>query len=111
VAGKEALPAGALFGLIHDPRSFASAGKPTHDLTVLFTGDTTLLEHCGCKVNQSGGVARRSTILARLRRSYPGAPLLDLGNAFTRPEKQTHLDYLSREEQRLYLETMAAMPL
>jgi len=111
VAGKEALPAGALFGLHPTtPDPSPPAGKPTHDLTVLFTGDTNgFLEHCGCKVNQSGGVARRSTILARLRRSYPGAPLLDLGNAFTRPEKQTHLDYLSREEQRLYLETMAAM--
>jgi 2',3'-cyclic-nucleotide 2'-phosphodiesterase (5'-nucleotidase family) len=59
--------------------------------------------------NQSGGVARRATVLERLRREHPGAPVVDLGNAFTRPENQTELDYLSRQEQRLYLETMAAM--
>ena len=48
-------------------------------------------------------------MLSRLRREHAEVPVLDLGNAFTRPENETELDYLSREEQRLYLETMAAM--
>jgi 2',3'-cyclic-nucleotide 2'-phosphodiesterase (5'-nucleotidase family) len=111
VRGKEAVPAGQFFGLAPaEPNPSPPAGKPVRDLTVIFTGDTNgFLEHCGCKVNQSGGVARRATILERLRREHPGAPVVDLGNAFTRPENQTQLDYLAREEQRLYLETMAAM--
>lgn len=111
VRGKETVPAGRLFGLAPaQPSPSPPAGKPVRDLTVIFTGDTNgFLEHCGCKVNQSGGVARRATVLERLRREHPGAPVLDLGNAFTRPENETELDYLSREEQRLYLETMAAM--
>ncbi len=111
VRGAEAIPAGPLFGLAPaEPNPSPPAGKPVRDLTVIFTGDTNgFLEHCGCKVNQSGGVARRATVLGRLRREHPGAPVVDLGNAFTRPENQTQLDYLAREEQRLYLETMAAM--
>ncbi|HMI32370.1 MAG TPA: multiheme c-type cytochrome [Candidatus Limnocylindrales bacterium] len=111
VRGKEAIPSNRLFGFAPaEPTPSPPAGKPVRDLTVIFTGDTNgFLEHCGCKANQSGGVARRATVLERLRREYPGAPVVDLGNAFTRPENQTELDYLSREEQRLYLETMAAM--
>jgi 2',3'-cyclic-nucleotide 2'-phosphodiesterase (5'-nucleotidase family) len=111
VRGKEALPAGDAFGLAPAaPTPSPPAGKPVRNLTVIFTGDTNgFLEHCGCKVNQSGGVARRATILQRLRREHPGALVVDLGNAFTRAENQTEIDYLSREEQRLYLETMAAM--
>jgi len=111
VRGKEAVPAGQLFGFAPaEPNPSPPAGKPVRDLTVIFTGDTNgFLEHCGCKVNQSGGVARRATVLERLRREHPGAPVVDLGNAFTRPDDQGELDYLSRQEQRLYLETMAAM--
>jgi hypothetical protein len=111
VRGKEAVPADRLFGLAPaEPTPSPPAGRPVRDLTVIFTGDTNgFLEHCGCKVNQSGGVARRATLLERLRHEHPGAPVVDLGNAFTRPENQTELDYLSRQEQRLYLETMAAM--
>ena len=111
VRGKESIPAGRFFGLAPaQPTPSPPAGKPVGDLTVIFTGDTNgFLEHCGCKVNQSGGVARRATVLERLRRAYPGSPLVDLGNAFTKPESPSELDYLSRQEQRLYLETMAAM--
>jgi len=111
VRGKEAIPVERLFGLAPArPTPSPPAGKPVRDLTVIFTGDTNgFLEHCGCKVNQSGGVARRATVLERLRREHPGSPVVDLGNAFTRPENQTQLDYLARAEQRLYLETMAAM--
>lgn len=111
VRGVDALPAGRLFGLAPaQPNPSPPAGARVRDFTVIFTGDTKgFLEHCGCKVNQSGGVARRTTVLERLRREHPAAPVVDLGNAFTRPDNPTELDYLSREEQRLYLETMAAM--
>ncbi len=111
VRGRESIPAAELFGLTPaQPLPTPPAGKPARKLTIVFTGDTFgFLEHCGCKVNQSGGVARRATVIARLRRSHPGALLLDVGNAFPRPDKQAELDFLSREEQRLYLETMALM--
>jgi len=111
VRGSEALPAGRRFGLAPaEPTPSPPAGAPVRDLTLIFTGDTNgFLEHCGCKVNQSGGVARRATALERLRREHPGAPVIDLGNAFTRPENGALFDYLAREEQRLYLETMDAM--
>ncbi len=111
VRGRETAPAAELFGLTPaQPLPTPPAGKPARELTVVFTGDTNgFLEHCGCKVNQSGGVARRATVIARLRRAHPGALLLDVGNAFFRPDKQAELDFLSREEQRLYLETMSLM--
>jgi hypothetical protein len=111
VRGNEAVPAPKGTELAQaEPTPSPPAGLPVRDLTVIFTGDTNgFLEHCGCKVNQSGGVARRATMIERLKRAHPDAPLLDLGNAFTRPETPAELDYLSRQEQRLYLETMAAM--
>ena len=69
----------------------------TRRLTLVFTGDTQgYLENCGCKVNQSGGVARRSTALAVLRKDDPESLLLDAGSAFVRPEKQRELDFLTR---------------
>jgi hypothetical protein len=111
VRGNESIDVSSLFGFDPAmPTPSPPAGAPVRDLTVIFTGDTNgFLEHCGCKANQSGGVARRATVLDRLRREHPRAPLVDLGNAFARPENATELDYLSREEQRLYLETMGAM--
>ena len=111
VRGKEEVPTEGVRNLAHtEPTPTPAAGNPVRALTVLVTGDTSgFLEHCGCKVNQSGGVARRATAIERLRREHPGAPLLDVGNAFMKPETGTELDYLSREEQKLYLQTMAAM--
>jgi hypothetical protein len=111
VQGNEVVPAPQGTGLAQtEPAPSPPAGRPVRDLTVIFTGDTNgFLEHCGCKVNQSGGVARRATMIERLKREHPDAPLLDLGNAFARPETPAELDYLSRQEQRLYLQTMAAM--
>jgi hypothetical protein len=86
------------------------AGKPVRALTIVYTGKTNgYLENCGCKVNQSGGVARRATALAAIRRSEPQAVLLDAGSAFLMPEKQQALDYLSRAETALYLKTMKMM--
>ncbi|HET9939769.1 MAG TPA: multiheme c-type cytochrome [Candidatus Eisenbacteria bacterium] len=111
VRGNEAIPPRRETGLaLVEPTPTPPVGRPVHDLTVLFTGDTSgFLEHCGCKVNQSGGVARRATMIERLRREHPDAPLLDLGNAFAKPETPAELDYLARQEQRLYLQTMATM--
>ena len=111
VQGKEMIPLARGYTLepareTPDP----PAGPVVRRLTWLLTGDTQgYLENCGCKVNQSGGVARRATALARLRAREPGALLIDAGNLFNRPDKQLELDYLTRQEQGLYLRTLDMM--
>lgn len=87
-----------------------AAGPVVRRLTLLLTGDTQgYLENCGCKANQSGGVARRATAISRLRAGDPGAILFDAGGAFVRPEKEIEPDHLTREEQALYLRTLDMM--
>jgi mono/diheme cytochrome c family protein len=111
VQGRETIPLAQSYALVParkgpDPE----AGPVVRRLTLLLTGDTQgYLENCGCKANQSGGVARRATALARLRARDPGALLLDAGSAFVRPEKQLALDFLTRQEQALYLGTFDMM--
>jgi hypothetical protein len=111
VQGKEVIPLGKAYTLSPTrPQPDPPAGPVTRRLTILFTGDTQgYLENCGCKVNQSGGVARRSTALAKLRTADPEALLLDAGSSFVRPEKQLELDFLTRQEQALYLGTLDTM--
>jgi Cytochrome c554 and c-prime len=109
--GKEALPVERFYDLtLPRPSPDPPAGKVVRTLTVAYTGKTHgYLENCGCKVNQSGGVARRATALARLRKDHPGLLLLDAGEAFIMPDKQVDLDPLSRGEQDLYLKTLELM--
>jgi hypothetical protein len=86
------------------------AGAPVAHLTLVYTGEThAYLENCGCKTNQSGGVARRATVVERIRRRHPDALVLDAGEAFARPKTQAELDFLSRQEQSLYLRTLDLM--
>ncbi len=111
VQGKEVIPLGQAYTLTPTRRQPNPPGGPvTRRLSVLFTGDTQgYLENCGCKVNQSGGVARRSTALTKLRKEDPEALLLDAGSSFVRPEKQLELDFLTRQEQALYLGSLDTM--
>ncbi len=86
------------------------AGHVAGRFTVVLTGKTDgFLENCGCKTAQAGGVARRATVIERLRRVDPKLLLLDAGSAFTRVTGATDLDYLTREEQSIYLQTMSSM--
>ncbi len=83
-------------------------GEQVSRLTLIFTGNTHgFLENCGCKVNQSGGVARRATALRAIRAKSPDALLIDAGNAFPRSESGERPDFLADEEQRLYLGLMS----
>lgn len=77
-------------------------------LRILFTGNTYgFLEHCGCKVNQNGGVARRATVVSEVRKQFPDALLFDLGNAFTKDiYRMTDFD---TGELRLYLRSLGLM--
>ncbi|HEU4402321.1 MAG TPA: multiheme c-type cytochrome [Candidatus Polarisedimenticolia bacterium] len=110
-AGADVIPVEPLYTLPPTrPQPDPPGGKVVRSVTLVYTGKTNgYLENCGCKVNQSGGVARRATMLERIRKSDPGVILLDAGDAFIRPEKQNTLDFLSREEQALFLRTMDLM--
>ncbi len=89
------------------PRPDPPRGAALRRLTVVFTGDSYgYLENCGCKVNQSGGVARRTTVLRGMRCEDPALILLDAGNAFIRPDKLEAPDFFSRKEQLFYLRMM-----
>jgi predicted metalloprotease with PDZ domain len=109
--GKAALPVELFYNLTPaTEKPVPPAGPVVRSLTVAFTGKAHgYLENCGCKVNQSGGVARRSTVLRALRKTDPNLLLIDAGDAFLMPEKQSELDFLSRGEQDLYLRTMDFM--
>ncbi len=79
--------------------------RPTlHHLTLVYTGDTGgFLETCGCKVNQSGGVARRATVLREIRAADPSAVVLDAGNSFPSALQPYAPDSLAAWEQKFYL--------
>ena len=84
-------------------------GAVTRKLTLAITGNTyCYLENCGCKVNQAGGVARRATVIQRLRDAGPMLAL-DAGNALIRAEHFPMPDPLALGEEQAYLRAMAAM--
>lgn len=79
-------------------------------LRFLFTGNTKgFLEHCGCKVNQNGGVARRATVIERVRSQFPDVLLLDTGNFTAYTKSHYRLTPLMKGEFKLYLDAMEAM--
>ena len=48
---------------------------------ILYTGQThAMLYQCSCPVQKDGGVARRGTLVKKLRKSYPELLLLDCGS-------------------------------
>ena len=111
VRGNKHAPVEDLYSLTPvGPSPEPPAGKRTRQLTLAYTGETEgYLENCGCKSNQSGGVARRATALERIRRADPRALVLDAGGAFMRPTTRAKLDFLSRQEQGLYLGALGLM--
>jgi cytochrome c554/c'-like protein len=108
VQGKATLPAEKLFDLPPTrPDPDPPRGPVARTLRVLFTGKTEgYLENCGCKVNQAGGVARRASEVEKIRRGDPGTLLLDAGSFLAGAERLRETDFLSREEQGLYLRTL-----
>ena len=110
VTGLLPLPVDSIWSLIAlETNPSIAPGPPQRWLSFAYTGRTDgFLENCGCKVNQSGGVARRASALTRFRRKYPDALVLDAGDAFLRPQQQSGLDPLSAAEQGLVAEVLAA---
>jgi len=111
VRGKEIIPLGQAYTLKPTrPQPDPPGGPVLRRVNLLLTGDAQgYLANCGCRANHSGGVARRATALERLLRQDPGSLVLDAGSAFVRPEKQLELDFLTRQEQALYLSTLDMM--
>jgi len=111
VRGARVAPVPELFTLtptqeLPSPRG----GSPVSRLTIAYTGNTDgYLENCGCKANESGGIARRATVLDSLRRADPDLLVLDAGSAFNRPEPFESPNALAKREQRFYLEMMDRM--
>ena len=97
VRGHEPLPADSLFAL--EPASASPSpprGTPVRKLVLAFTGDTHgYLENCRCKANQAGGVARRATVLSRLRATRAPVVLIDAGGVFPEPGRTFEHDALA----------------
>lgn len=61
-------------------------------ITVLYTGNTqSYLEPCGCYPGQSGGIARRATLVEQIRKQNQSVLLVDAGGIF---EGTNRLDQL-----------------
>src|SRR5258705_11076836 len=87
-----------------------AGGRAVSRLTLVYAGNSEgFLETCGCKVNQSGGMARRATVLNQLRRKHPNVLLLDAGNSFRQPEDERRPDFFAEQEQRFYLRLQESM--
>lgn len=73
-------------------------------ITILYTGNTqSYIEPCGCYPGQSGGVARRATLIEKIRKQRPSLLLLDAGGNF---DGDNRLDEL---RARANMEAMKAM--
>lgn len=73
-------------------------------ITVLYTGNTqSYIEPCGCYPGQSGGVARRATLIERIREQRSSLLLVDAGGNF---DGDNRLDEL---RARANMEAMKAM--
>jgi hypothetical protein len=111
IRGATFAPAPDLFSLrATRPTPTPPRGAPVSRLTIAYTGNTDgYLENCGCKSNQSGGIARRATVLDSVRGLDPETVVLDTGSAFNRPGQYESQNALEDNEQRFYLQMMDRM--
>jgi hypothetical protein len=93
------------------PASPELAKRPVaRSLRVAITSQTLgYLENCGCKVNQSGGLARRSSLVKRLRSESIPLVLVDVGSGLADLQKSTQLDAFSFAEQRAHQTIVAGI--
>ncbi len=69
-------------------------------LRIMMTGNTQgFLEHCGCKVSQEGGIARRATVIKDIREKFPETLLIDVGGFF--PFKSNIYDLTNQDIEEL----------
>ena len=84
-----------------------SKNLATDTLRIVFTGNTRgFLENCGCKLNQSGGIARRAHVVKITREMFPDVVVIDAGNFFPSDRKIYRMtDYLEGQ-LHIYLNAM-----
>jgi hypothetical protein len=88
----------------------ANANRDPLARIVLTSNTAGYLENCGCKVNQSGGIAKRALFIEELLEEHDGASLvLDVGNFAPLNKKLAHISAQEEEEFALYLEAMEKM--
>jgi 5'-nucleotidase len=82
------------------------------EITILYTGEThAMLYHCNCPKEPDGGVARRATLINRLRKENPDTLVLDSGGFFAGGvlDQYTQNTQLDRERTIINLKAMALM--
>lgn len=85
-------------------------GRPVRSAHLAYTSDTEgFLEHCGCKLSQAGGVARRAAAVGELRGRHPDLVVLDLGNFSPVEPGARELDPLVEREFLFHLDEMARL--
>lgn len=87
-----------------------AAAPPGSSRLDLYVGGRNLglLEQCGCRGEQAGGLARRATILQSRLRSGPPALAIELGDAVPFDQNTMPLDRQKEVESDLVFELMAA---
>ncbi len=81
-------------------------------LTILYTGEThAALEHCDCPIAPNGGIARRATAIAQIRKEGGNVLLLDAGGTFAGGvyDEHTQGEKLDKIRTKLYLQAMEYM--
>ncbi|MCE2435026.1 MAG: hypothetical protein J4F29_19205 [Candidatus Latescibacteria bacterium] len=76
-------------------------------LQIFLTGNTYgFIEHCGCKANQNGGIARRAKLITEYKKRNPNLLLVDTGNFYSFGKKSYRMtDFVDREFE-LYMRLM-----
>lgn len=87
-----------------------TAVEKESNLTILFTGQARgFIEQCGCKVNQSGGIAKRAAYINSERKYNQNLLLIDLGDAFPIEKNEPFLNKLTELEFNIFLKSMELM--
>jgi hypothetical protein len=111
-AAPEAIPEIWLRHLGIDPLVLAEAPAgesppPVGRLRILATAGTRgMLEVCGCKARQLGGIARRETLRRRILAEEAPVALVDLGNTYPNDRAEPNLGSVERSELSLLLDLM-----
>ncbi|MCX5700718.1 MAG: hypothetical protein NTZ63_04180 [Candidatus Omnitrophica bacterium] len=88
------------------------ANAKNGELTIIYTGEThAMLYPCNCPIEPDGGVARRATLIKRLKLESPDVLILDSGNfsAGGPLDQQTLNAQIDKQRTSVYLNAMELM--
>ncbi len=87
-------------GIFAGSAQAANKNLPTN-LTILYTGSThAALYHCDCPIEPDGGLARRMSLVKRLRKANPNTILVDAGGFFAGGPGDVHLQGEALDKKR-----------